>query len=129
MIIDTTVLIDLLRGNQGIVTKLKALQQQNIPLFLTSISVFELWQGTSDVRNEKKSQQLHHLLESLGTFTFDIPAAKESGNIHARLKEEGHMIDSEDSMIAGIAKINHETLLTRNVKHFERIPGLNTETY
>jgi len=129
MIMDTTALIDLLRSHQDIIIKLKELQQKNTPLFLTSISVFELWQGISDVHNEKKSQQLHNLLESLGVFVFDIPAAKAAGTIHAGLKEEGQTIDSEDSMIAGIAKVHHETILTRNVKHFGRISDLQIEAY
>ena len=129
MIMDTTVLIDLLRDRQDAVIKLKELQKRNVPLFLTSISVFELWQGISDVHNERKSQQLYNLLESLGAFIFDIPSAKASGIIHAGLKKEGQMIDSEDSMIAGIAKTNNETLLTRNVKHFQRVPGLKVESY
>ncbi len=129
MIMDTSVLIDLLRGHQPIILKLQALQQRNVPLFLTSISVFELWQGTEDIHHKKKSQQLQHLLESLGVFTFDIPAAKEAGIIHAALKEEGQMIDPEDSMIAGIARIHNETLLTRNAKHFERIQQVKIESY
>ena len=128
MILDTSALIDLLRGNEMVIAKLKELEQQHIPLFLTSISVFELWQH-ADVYREKKLKKIHELLESLGVFIFDISAAKEAGSIHATLKEEGLIIDPEDSMIAGIVNINNETILTRNIKHFERIPHLRVESY
>ena len=129
MIMDTTAIIDLLRGNRAMLIKIEELQQKNIPLFLTSISVFEIWQGTIDLHHEKKRLQINQLLDSLGMFIFDIPAAKEAGSIHASLKKEGHMIDPEDSMIAGIAKINNEIILTRNVKHFERITHVKVESY
>lgn len=39
------------------------------------------------------------------------------------------MIDPEDAMIAGIALINNETVLTKNVEHFSRIRDLKIETY
>ncbi|KAF5434089.1 putative nucleic acid-binding protein, contains PIN domain [Candidatus Methanophagaceae archaeon] len=39
------------------------------------------------------------------------------------------MIDPEDAMIAGIALINDESVLTRNVEHFSRIRDLKIETY
>jgi predicted nucleic acid-binding protein len=32
-------------------------------------------------------------------------------------------------MIAGIALENGEEVLTRNIKHFERIPGISIVTY
>ncbi len=39
------------------------------------------------------------------------------------------MIDPEDTLIAGIALINNETVLTKNVEHFSRIRDLKIETY
>ena len=129
MMLDTTALVDILRGNSDINSKLIELERKNIALTLTSVSVFELWQGFAHLPDKNKSDKIHFLLESLGAFLLDIPSAQEAGSIHATLKKEGRMIDPEDSMIAGIAKINNETILTRNAKHFERISGLQIETY
>lgn len=39
------------------------------------------------------------------------------------------MIDPEDAMIAGIALLSNETILTKNVEHFSRIRNLKIETY
>ena len=129
MMLDTTALIDILRGNPDIGTTLIELEKKNVALTLTSVSVFELWQGIADLNNREKSDKIHFLLESLGIFLLDVPSAQEAGSIHATLKKEGRIIDPEDSMIAGIAKVHHETILTRNVKHFERIPELQVKTY
>ncbi len=129
MILDTTAIIDLLRGNQAIIKKISELQDRNVPLSLTSISVFEIWQGTAGINDKGKLNKIHFLLDSLGTFLLDIPAAKEAGFIHALLKEQGMTIDPEDSMIAGIASYNKESVLTRNTKHFQRIDNLAVESY
>ena len=128
MILDTSVLIDLLRGNREVVEKIRSLENRHVTLSLTTVSVFELWQGTDEV-NEKKRERLHFLLESIASFSLDTNAAKEAGKIHAALRKEGRIIDLEDSMIAGIAKVKQEPLLTRNTDHFGRINGLIIETY
>jgi len=129
LILDTTAIIDLLRGDNEVVNKIKGLERKNIPLVITSISVFEIWQGTKDIIDKEKMERIYSLLESLGGLSFDMPAAEEAGSIHSHLKKEGKIIDPEDSMIAGIAKIHHETILTRNIKHFQRIFGLKLESY
>jgi predicted nucleic acid-binding protein len=38
-------------------------------------------------------------------------------------------IDPEDSMIAAIALVNGETLLTKNAERFSRVPDLKVEQY
>ncbi|MBS3136929.1 hypothetical protein J4232_00725 [Candidatus Woesearchaeota archaeon] len=43
--------------------------------------------------------------------------------------KRGIPINPQDSMIAGIAIRNNESVLTRNTKHFERIDNLTIETY
>jgi len=129
MILDTTAIIDILKGESKIAEKIRFLKNKNIPLYITSISVFEIWQGVKDIEDEEKREKIYLLLEMMANFSFDIPCAKEAGFIHASLKKSGNIIDPEDSMIAGIAKIKNEEILTRNVKHFQRIKDIIIETY
>ncbi len=129
MILDTSAIIDFLRGKPDIAEKIKKLNERNIPLYLTSIAIFEIFKGTMAVDNEKELKKIHLLLESLGVLSFDASSAKEAGIIHKTLKMKGQIIDPEDSMIAGIAKINREPILTKNVKHFGRIDALEVESY
>jgi len=129
MILDTTAIIDLLRRDNQINKKIKELQDKNTSFFLTSVSVFEIWQGTADLKDKDTLNKIHFLLDSLGVFLLDIPSAKEAGSIHASLKQQGIMIDPEDSMMAGIAKHQKEPILTRNIKHFQKIQSVEVETY
>jgi predicted nucleic acid-binding protein len=59
----------------------------------------------------------------------DLESAFLAGDIQKELIRKGEIIDPEDCMIAGIALKSNEPLLTRNLKHFKRIPGLQVETY
>lgn len=129
MILDTTAIIDLLRDDLDLVEKIKMLNKERTSLFFTSVSVFEIWQGSEDIKDKDKLEKIHVLLDSLGSHDLDIPSSKVAGSIHAELRKKGQIIDSEDSMIAGIAESNGEVILTRNVKHFSRIQGIRIETY
>ena len=129
MIVDTTFILDLLGGNADAVNKAKELEETNEPVFFTTISVFELWQGIEDIRNAKKRNRILQILSCFNYFDFTMESSKIAGNIHASLIRKGLRIDPEDSMIAGITKSKNETILTRNVKHFKRIGGLKVEYY
>jgi len=67
------------------------------------------------------------------THSLILPLNEESaiiaGEIGAQLVIQGETIDAVDIMIGAIAKHNNETLITRNKKHFEKIPGLKIESY
>lgn len=128
MIVDTTILIDILRGHAPAQEKLKTLEQQHIPLQTTSISVFELFQDMQQLSAEKQ-EKIKNLISALQIISFDEIAAEEAGILRAKLQQEGNILDPEDCMIAGIALTHHETLLTRNTKHFSRITGLKIQGY
>lgn len=128
MILDTSVLIDHLRGDQRTLEKIRSLEEHHTHLSTTAITVFELLQDTKDFTQEQL-QKVIALVDSFPVHPLDRHAATEGGFIHARLQQEGMIIDAEDCMIAGIVLRHQETLLTKNVKHFKRIQGLPVETY
>jgi|SRR3989344_2775206 len=131
MILDTTFIIDLLRGNN---LKVKEKAEELDHLFETkavaSISIMELWRGAlQSVRKEEEKNKINELIKSFLVYPFDEKTARESGEIEADLIKRGEIIDLEDIMISGVAKVHNEKVLTRNVKHFKRIRGLSVETY
>ena len=130
MILETTVLIDLMDKLPSAVEKVKALQQRKEKIFVSSISIFELWSGIAQSQYpEKEQQKVNAILSSQLVLDFTQISAVEAGKINGSLLKKGAMIDPEDCMIAGIAKSYDQTVLTRNVKHFGRIEGLSLETY
>lgn len=131
MILDTTFIIDLLRGkNLEVKEKAEELDHRFETKAVVSVSVMELWRGAlQSVRKEEEKNKINELIKSFLVYPLDEKAARESGEIEADLIKKGEIIDLEDIMIAGVAKVHNETVLTRNVKHFERISGLSVETY
>lgn len=131
MLLDTSFLIDLLRGDdQKALERAKILDEQLESKGVAPITIMELWRGAmQSVKHEKEKKKVDALISSLFQYPFQIKEAKQSGEIEAALIKKGQMIDLEDIMIAGVAMIHNEPILTRNDKHFSRISGLGIEVY
>ena len=130
MIADTTFLIDLMNGNKDAVQKLQNLSQKREQLHVTAISIFELYRGISrSGRPLKESEKILSVLQGVSTLSLEPASAQVAGEIEGKLFKDGRAIGSVDCMIAGIAITQSEKLLTRNVKDFSKISGLQVESY
>ena len=87
----------------------------------TVINRFELLSGA---RNPKQLARLVQLLGAVPSLGLDDAAADAASEIRRSLERSGHPMGMADSLIAGIVTSNGGTLLTRNRRHFERVPGM-----
>jgi tRNA(fMet)-specific endonuclease VapC len=69
------------------------------------------------------------LLPNLPVIPFDTEAAIEYGKIRADLERRGILIGDADIRIAAIALARDLTVITANINHFRRVPGLTTENW
>lgn len=118
-IADTGVLIDFLQG-KGAAGAVEDLLLRGA-ISTTAITRFELLSGA---KGSAQLNRLHRLLAAMPTVPLDEAAAGAAAGIRRSLERTGNPIGMADSLIAGIAVSNAAALLTRNRRHFERIPGL-----
>ncbi len=85
------------------------------------ITRFELLASAKTARQLKL---VGELLAALPCLPLDEPGADAAAEIRRALERDGVGIGMADSLIAGIVVDNHAVLLTRNRRHFERVPGL-----
>ena len=129
MILETSFVVDFLKGDEDAVSKMQSLIDEGIPYEITTPTIFELWGGLVNLEKpEKEQQRITSLLGGIVIFPLDEESAKIAGNVDGQLVKRGLKIDTEDSMIAGIAIKNNKKVLTRD-KHFDRIEGLKVEEY
>ena len=130
MIADTSFLIDLMGKDPGAVKKAGVLEAEGTSIMIGSPSVFELFAGVALSRKaEEEKEKITAVLSSLPQLVLDFPSASAGGLIYGEKMKVGRDIDPEDAMLAGIARVNAEKVLTRNVKHFSNIEGVTVETY
>ena len=130
MILDTTFLIDLMKEDPAAVKKLKELERDKITQNIAALTLYELSVGIMlSTKPEKEKRKVLDTLASMNILDLNAKSAAKAGEVQGKLIREGKMIDPEDAMIAGIALLNNEIVLTKNVEHFSRIRALITETY
>ena len=130
MILDTAFIIDVMENDEKAVRRAKELKARGEPQAIATPSLFELYSGVGrSTKPETEKRKILHTLSRLLVWPLDPESAERGGEIDGKLISEGQKIDPLDSMIAGIALSKGQTILTRNVSHFNRIPGLSVETY
>ncbi len=117
---DTDVLIDYLSGCEPSAGRV-ALEIETGSLRTTVITRFELLAGARSTRQERV---ILDLLDAVPALPLDADSADRAAEVRRTLESRGTPIGMGDSLIAGIVLCRHGTLLTRNLKHFERVPDL-----
>ena len=113
--LETTFLVDLLRGKSGVRGIMEELDEHEEILAVTTPSIMELWLGAciADASKNEKDK-INELIKSLEILPLDEESAKEAGEIEAELTRKRQTIETEDIMIAAIAKVNGEKIVTRD---------------
>jgi predicted nucleic acid-binding protein len=124
LIVDTSILIDLLREKDYAVRLIKELEEE-VELATSAITVFGLYRGVYKSQNQEKNlASVKGLLNTLRLLNTDEDSMEIAGKITARLEREGKMMDIRDLLIASIALVNDFGVVTNNIEHFNKIPHL-----
>ncbi|HMB46193.1 MAG TPA: type II toxin-antitoxin system VapC family toxin [Candidatus Methanoperedens sp.] len=127
IVIDTDILIDLLRNKTYAIKKIKELER-NEELATTDINAFEIYFGAYNSRDrERNILSAKGLLRNLTIFHTEEDSMETAGRIFAERRARGKMIEIRDLLIAAITLQNGCRLLTNNRGHFEGIEGLSLE--
>ena len=125
-LVDSDILIYFLKGKKEVVERLT--QISNDDLYISRINYTELIYGaynSSKVNHNLKV--IEPFLEKFKVLEFTKVSSLIFAKEKARLKKNGNIIADMDLMIASIAIENSCTLISNNLKHFERIQNLKLE--
>ena len=128
--LDTTFLIDFLKGNKDAREKAHELRDQD--LATTSQNIFEVLVGIHRKKSPSSSEldSFEKMLGSINVFDFDIGSSHSASKIAADLINQGKEIDIIDCLVAGtVLSKNHDTIVTRDMNHFSRIKEIKVEKY
>jgi tRNA(fMet)-specific endonuclease VapC len=118
-VLDSDVLIDHLRDTgpgRELIDELAA----GSGFWITAVTAFELALGSSYARDPAPA----NALLAAPCLMLTREAALRAGALLRELRSFGSGIDVRDAMQAGICLQADVPLVTRNVRHFSRVPGL-----
>jgi tRNA(fMet)-specific endonuclease VapC len=125
-LVDTSVFVELERHGRP----LSDLDQlaQGAPVALSSITASELLVGVHRARSgterNRRARHVQTIVGALPVIWFDLAAAETHAQLTVHLRSIGQPIGAHDLIIAATALSRGYELLTRDVRHFGRIPGL-----
>ncbi len=113
MILDTSILIDVLIDKDSMQQKLEKIGEKATT---TAVNRYELLRGSRD-------EKAFALLEKMNVYQFDANAADACAHVYKGLQKKGRLINELDVLIASIAISHNETLVTRD-GDFKSVEGL-----
>lgn len=97
---------------------------------ISTVTFFEFQYGVEKSQYRQRSEgALAKFLLPLNIIDLDRSAAAEAADIRAQLEKKGIPLGPYDLLIAGLARSRNMTLVTNNMKEFERVEGLCLENW
>ena len=126
-IIDPSVFIALERRRLSLSALADAIPDE--PIVLSSMTASELIIGVhradSPKRRSRREAFVEAILQAIPVVPFDLRAARTHARLFAELASVGQPIGAHDLIIAATAIANDFPVLTDNLRHFDRVPGLS----
>ncbi len=129
IVLDTDVVSDLMRPRPSprLVARLEQVAADEQAT--TAITIGELAYGADRAGRPELYERAMRLLSNTRVLPFDRDAAERYGSIRGELERAGKRLPDPDLRIAATALAHRATLLTGDIRHFARVPGLNCEDW
>jgi tRNA(fMet)-specific endonuclease VapC len=128
-IIDTDILSHFFRGQPQVVQRFEAYTAEHTQINISILTYYEILSG---LKHRDAQNQLAFFTD-FAAQCYIAPLTEQSvslsADLYASLRALGTPLDDIDILIAGIALANDWVLVTRNTRHFDRVPGLQTEDW
>ncbi|MDP3335098.1 MAG: type II toxin-antitoxin system VapC family toxin [Methylococcaceae bacterium] len=128
-LLDTNICIYLIKKHPPeVLARFQQIQLKQ--LHIPTITLFELYYGIEKNNSQQRNlAALENFIAPLTVVDFTLDAAKKAAKIRNNLQKLGTPIGAYDIQIAAIALSLNMTLLTNNLREFERVKGLKLENW
>ena len=127
ILLDTDVCIELLRGDRSIIARR---ERESDDVAVSFMTVGELFYGAArSLRPEPNRDVVETFLVTVACLDSDGEIMRRFGQEKARLAASGEALPDADILIAATALRHNARLVSGNLKHFSRFPGLTSESW
>jgi predicted nucleic acid-binding protein len=129
IVLDTDVVSGLMRPRPSPALVARLAEISTSEQSTTAVTVGELAYGANRVRRPELYTRAMRLLRGTRVLPFDRDAAEHYGRIRSDLERDGARLADPDLRIAAIVLAHRATLITGNIRHFERVSGLTVHDW
>lgn len=125
-LLDTNVSSDFMRNNENVVQNMENALANGDEIYICSIVYYEIVRGLKVAGKFKRLRDFNIFYENYDKLYFDrenFEVVEKAIEIYVQL-HKGKQIEDNDIFIAATAIVNDCTLVTANIKHFERVENL-----
>lgn len=130
-VLDTNAVSVLMRGDPKIIERLRRVAKSAVAIPQPVIA--ELAYGIARLPRTKRRQALQErfnwILVELARMPWTDAVSEKFGLVKATLEQRGERIEDFDAAIAAHALAENAVLVTANVRHLARVPGLKVEDW
>ncbi len=127
--LDINALTALFLGRGGVGERFEKALSERHTLTLNAVSYYELKRGLVLPRFARRLRQFEAFLTRYKSLPMDTEVLDIAVSTYQTLRADGAFLEDADIFMAAIATANDAVLVTRNLRHFERIEGLRLETW
>ena len=130
-LLDTNIASEWMKGDPRVVERLRNMAKQDlaVPQPVLAELAYGIERLPRSKRKERLEERLLAIRTEVGRVTWTDEVSAHFGTIKAALERRGERIEDLDAAIAAHALSVDAVLVTTNVKHMGRIPGLRVEDW
>ncbi len=120
-LIDTDILIFILKNNKNVIEKSKEYQQEFGQLKISELTYYECLRGYKNNKSTKKLELFLKLIEMIEVIPLTKNIYNKASEIYVKLRNTGFPTGEFDLLIATTAIENDLSIVTNNTKHYMKI--------
>lgn len=128
-LLDTCTVSDFVKGQSGVLARVKATSPQLIAISTVTRMEIEFGLHLNPDRARKLAPVMDAFLSSITILPFEDADAKAAGAIRAALQKQGQPVGAYDVLLAGCGLARGLVVVTSNLGEFQRISGLQVENW
>jgi tRNA(fMet)-specific endonuclease VapC len=128
-LLDSDTLSFYFKGNPKVIQKIDGYLTAYGFVHISVITFYEILNGLLFKDARAQLQRFQQFVQLNQILPVNVVVAEVAAKIYADLRRNNQMIGHNDVLIGATAIENDLTLITNNINHFSRIPGLSLDNW
>jgi tRNA(fMet)-specific endonuclease VapC len=130
-VLDTNAVSSLMKGDPNVIERLKRVSRADVcmPQPVVAEITYGIQRLSRSKRKDALASRFELLKREIGRVAWSDKVSEAFGGIKSGLERKGQRIEDFDAAVAGHALAEECVLVTANLKHMTRVPGLEVEDW